>query len=332
MLHRYIVAVGAGCAAALLFIVSAQSSVMAMALANLAPLPLMIATIGWGTDAGAVAAGISAAALAVLAEPVSALLFAASVAAPAWALAAFAATPVPRYLPARWAPASGQTSVGAVVVFASLIGVAASVAALTTIIMVYGGYREGARQVASQIVTLTADAFDGAPDSASARAFAETIVRFGPAAIAGSTLTMLCLNLYAAARSTQLSHRLMRPWPDLPNSLFLPWPVGLLFLACCAGAYALPTPTAQYFSIGVGGFGGALVLQGLAVAHASSRGLKMRPFMLVALYACCVLRAKYTLPVLAALGLVDGFARLRARPGLVPPLLPQDKNRRTSWK
>ena len=40
--------------------------------------------------------------------------------------------------------------------------------------------------------------------------------------------------------------------------------------------------------------------------------------MLVALYACCVLRAKYTLPVLAALGLIDAFARLRARAGFLP--------------
>ena len=40
--------------------------------------------------------------------------------------------------------------------------------------------------------------------------------------------------------------------------------------------------------------------------------------MLVALYACCVLRAQYTLPVLAALGVVDAFARLRARPAFLP--------------
>ena len=60
------------------------------------------------------------------------------------------------------------------------------------------------------------------------------------------------------------------------------------------------------------------MLQGLAVAHALSRGLKMRPLMLVALYACCVLRAKYTLPVLAALGLIDGFLRLRSRAALIP--------------
>ncbi len=133
---------------------------------------------------------------------------------------------------------------------------------------------------------------------------------------------MLCVNLYAAARSTQLSRNLPRPWPDLPTSLALPWPLGVAFLACLAAAYALPSPAAQYFSIGAGGLGGALALQGLAVAHALSRGLKMRPLMLVALYACCVLRAKYTLPVLAALGLLDGFLRLRSRAALIPTPTP----------
>ena len=73
MLHRFVVAIGAGCAAALLFAVSAQSSILAMALAYLAPLPIMIATLGWGLDGGAIAAAISIAVLAVIAEPLSAV-------------------------------------------------------------------------------------------------------------------------------------------------------------------------------------------------------------------------------------------------------------------
>ena len=49
-----------------------------MALAYLAPLPIMIATLGWGLDAGAVAAAISiAGGSPVVAEPLSALVFAA---------------------------------------------------------------------------------------------------------------------------------------------------------------------------------------------------------------------------------------------------------------
>ncbi len=325
MIHRYAVAIGAGCAAAFLFAVSAQTSPLAMALAYLAPLPIMIATMGWGLGSGAIAAAASVAALTLLADPFSSiryaastgLLFAASVAAPAWILAACAAAPVRRYLPARSSSGQGYASVGAIVSVAAMIGMLGAGALLSAVIVIYGGYAEGAKQVSSALEALASDAFD-AKDSGALRIFAESLVQFGPAAIAASTLVMLSVNLYAAARSTQLSHRLPRPWPDLPTSLRVPWPLGLVLIGCAIGAYALPAPASQYFSIGIGGLAAAFALQGLAVAHALSRGLKLRIVMLVALYACCVLRAKYTLPVLAALGLVDAFARLRARAAFLP--------------
>jgi len=132
MLHRFVVAIGAGCAAALLFAVSTQPSLLAMALAYLAPLPIMIATLGWGLDAGAIAGGISVAALALLSEPLSALLFAASVAGPAWALAAFAITPIARYFRTHKPDAPVHPSVGAVVTLAALFGIVGSAAVLTT--------------------------------------------------------------------------------------------------------------------------------------------------------------------------------------------------------
>jgi hypothetical protein len=328
MLHRFVVAIGAGCAAALLFVVSAQSSILAMTLAYLAPLPIMIATLGWGVDGGAVAAAISIAVLAVVAEPLSAVVFAASVAVPAWALAAFAVTPLARYLKRLKPAAPVHAPVGAVIALAALLGMIGGVAALTAVIVTYGGYSEGARHVAEAITTLAGDAFESAPGNLTAREFADALVRYGPLAIAASTMMMLCVNLYGAARSTQLSRNLPRPWPDLPSSLALPWPVGVACLACLGAAYALPAPAAQYFSIGVGGLGAALALQGLAVAHALSRGLKMRPLMLVALYACCILRAKYTLPVLAGLGIIDGFLKLRSRAALIASPSPTGQTRR----
>jgi Predicted membrane protein (DUF2232) len=328
MLHRFVVAIGAGCAAALLFAVSAQSSLLAMTLAYLAPLPIMIATLGWGLDGGAIAAAIAIAVLAVVAEPLSALVFAGSVAVPAWVLAAFSVSPVARYLKRLKPDAPVHAPLGAIISLAALLGMLGSLAVLTTVIVIYGGYREAAQHLAEVITTLAGDAFEGAPGNLTAREFADALVRYGPPAIAASTLMMLCVNLYAAARSTQLSRNLPRPWPDVPSSLALPWPVGVAFLACLVGAYALPVPTAQYFSIGVGGLGAALALQGLAVAHALSRGLKMRPLMLIALYACCVLRAKYTLPVLAALGIIDGFLKLRSRAALIASPSPTGQTRR----
>ena len=135
------------------------------------------------------------------------------------------------------------------------------------------------------ITALAGDAFDGAPGNLTAREFADALVRFGPPAIAASTLMMLCVNLYAAARSTQLSRNLPRPWPDMPTSLALPWPLGVAFLACVAGAYALPAPTAQYFSIGAGGLGG-----GVGAAGPGGRARAVARSQDAAAHAGCALR------------------------------------------
>ncbi len=318
MIQRYAVAFGAGCAAAFLFAVSAEANALAMLLAYLAPLPIMIATMGWGVDAGAIAAAASVAGLTLIAEPMSGMLFAASVAFPAWLLAAFAVTPLARYLPQRLSRFSPFPSIGAIVTLAAIIGMVGAAAVLSTIIVIYHGYAEGAQAVTQALASMAADALDDAADVDTAKAFAGMLVRIGPAVIAGSTLLMLCVNLYAAARSVQLSHKLARPWLDLPTSLWLPAPLGLVAMVCAAAAWLLPAPASQYLSIVAGGLGAAFAFQGLAVAHALSRGLKLRSLMLIALYACCLLRTQYTLPVLALLGVIDAFTRLRIRAAVVP--------------
>jgi len=322
MHQKIAVAIGAGAAAALLFAVSATSSPLAMALAYLAPLPVMIATIGWGLDAGAIAVAISVAALALLAEPLSGLAYAASVAAPAWLLSAFAATPLkPPF--GRAVAAPKHASVGGVVTLAAVLGMLGAVAVLTSLIVFYRGYQHAVDEVSAALAAVAAEALDLGVEAQPVKEIVDLLVHWGPAAIAASTLLMLCVNLYAAARSTQLSQNLARPWPDIPTSLAIPWPLGLALAACAAAAFVLPPPAAQYASIGAGGLGAAFAMQGLAVAHALSRGLKLRPVMLVALYLCCVLRAKYTLPALAVLGVIDAFLRLRSRAALLPTAHPR---------
>lgn len=321
MLQRYAVAFGAGCAAAFLFAVSATASPLAVLLAYLAPLPIMIATLGWGLDAGAIAGAASVAGLTVIAEPLSGMLYAASVAAPAWVLAAFSATQLTRYCPARIASRWPYPTIGAIVTLATIIGVLSAAAGLTTIIVLYHGYAAGAEAVTQALAALAADSFDG--DAEAAKAFASTVIRIGPAAIAGSVTLMLSVNLYAAARSVQLSHRLQRPWLDLPTSLWLPSPLGVVAILAAAAAWALPAPASQYAAVVAGGLGAAFAFQGLAVAHALSRGLKLRWLMLIALYACCLLRAQFTLPVLALIGVVDAFTRLRVRAAVLPTPRPK---------
>ena len=177
-----------------------------------------------------------------------------------------------------------------------------AVAVLTAIIVIYGGYAEGAKQVATALAALASDAFEGGRTATSrsrlrrdARALRPRRDRgLDPADAERQSLRGLALDP-AVASAARGPGRICRPRCACPGRSASRWsPVR-------PARTLLPPPASRYFSIGVGGLGAAFVLQGLAVAHALSRGLKMRPVMLIALYACCVLRAKYTLPVLAAL-------------------------------
>lgn len=316
LINRFGLPVGAGLASALLFLVTVKGTVVAMALAYLAPLPIMIATLGWGLLSGAAAAAIAGGCVAIAVDPLSGLLFAATVGLPNWALAAFSLAPGFRVLPWRKAEPPEWTSVGAIVTLAAAIAVLLGFGGLTALILVYGGYEKGLEAFAAALAQAIGQATDAAailPDGQSLGDFTLSVVRLSPPAIAASTMLMSCVNLYAAARSTQLSHRLRRPWPNLPTTLLLPAPMAALAIVALALAFVLPTPANQFAWVVAGPLGAAFVLQGLAVLHALSRGLPLRVWLLAALYVCCIARSSWTLPAIAFIGVVESFVTLRAR-------------------
>jgi hypothetical protein len=67
---------------------------------------------------------------------------------------------------------------------------------------------------------------------------------------------VLSVNLYAAARSVQLSHRLQRP-----TSLGPPTPLGIVAILAAAAAWALHAPAFQYDSLVAGGLGAAFAFK-----------------------------------------------------------------------
>lgn len=318
MMQRFGMAIGAGLAAALLFAVMAKGTVLAMTLAYLAPLPIVIATLGWGLDMGALAATIASAAAAILVDPLSGGLFAASIALPAWLLSFVSLSPRDRFYPIA-AVARGEKTwfpVGGIVAIAALIGAIVGAGALASLILVYGGYHKGVDALAAELVPDLKDALDGVmtlPGGVTVEQFAALIVRLSPAVLAATTCLMLCANLYAGARAVQLSQRLKRPWTNLPEALILPQFLGIGLIACVGLALALPGPAGHAAWIGVGALGCAYVMQGLAVVHSLSRGLPARIPMLIALYLVCVIAARWSLPVLALVGLAESLLALRAR-------------------
>ena len=328
MLNRIGMGIGAGLASALLFVVTVQGTALALALAYLAPLPIMIATLGWGVDAGLVALCAACAVVAGAIEPFSGMLFGLTVALPAWGLAAFATLhgspwsldsfrrPPVASAPLRpsAAPSAGP-GVGTLVVVAAGIGIAIGSGALVAMIVVYGGYQKGVETVATFLRPAIEEALgpSNLPDGFSLDDILRLVVKFSPPAIACSTTLMFAVNLYAAARSAQLSQRLTRSWPDVPTSLVLPPALGAILIVALGTWLAAPEPTSQFAALFVGGLGVVYVLQGLAVLHALSRRVRGRPALIAALYVACLVAPKWVLPAVATIGLIESVASLRAR-------------------
>jgi len=317
MIQRFAVPVGAGAVSALLFALTVKGTPLALALAYLAPLPLMIAAFGWGALGGLVAAAVAATAVVAVFDVQSALAFLLVVAVSAWILPTFAV--MPRYAP-PWRRGDPdlpmRTPIGMVVALAAALGALAGLAGLATLIIGYSGYEAGLQALISELTPAIEQALQGAdvlPDGVSARDVAEEVAKLAPLATATLGFLTLCANLYAAGRSTALSHRLPRPWPDLPTEFVLPRPLAVVAAIAVGVAIALPEPVDQFAWVFAGPLAAAYALQGFAVLHALSRGLPLRPLLIVALYFCCGVRAAWTLPLIALIGLVDSAVNLRAR-------------------
>jgi hypothetical protein len=337
MLQRVSVAVGAGLAAALLFAVMAKGTPAAMFLSRFAPLPIMIATLGWGFDMGALAGAIATVCAAALLDPATSGLFAASVALPAWVLGFAAALPRGGLFgraagegEPRWFP------VGGIVALAALAGALVGAEAVASVVVSYGGYQKGVESIAGQLAPMFKETLDGVqalPGDMSLDEIVVSVVGLLPALLAATTCLILCANLYAAARAVQLSQRLARPWPNLPESLVLPRYLGIGLVACAALALSLRGLASDIAWIGVGALGSAYVIQGLAVVHALLRGFTVRIPALVALYLICLPTAICALPALAILGLAESLLSLRARRAAAADANPETKSQgETKWK
>jgi hypothetical protein len=311
-LTRYATGVGAGAAAALLFLAAMRGASLGVALAYLGPLPIMIATLGWGWDAGLVAL-FAACGFVAAASSIHALVYGLLVAGPAWGLAAFLGAPAyyakkpadpkaPRHYPGP----------GSVAMLAGALFALAGVIQLSLMWFGKGGY-DGAAAALSDEIRDAADAAGALLPDMSPDDLAKAIVQYAPSALAAGATIMQLANLYLAARSVQLSQRLKRPWRDIPTGFVLPrWLAGPAAVAL-ALAIVAPSPVGDYGLVGAAAFGALYAMQGLATLHALSRWAAARPFMLAALYFAFAVAAQWIAPALALLGFAESFADLRGR-------------------
>ncbi|MGA2638942.1 hypothetical protein [Methylocella sp.] len=334
----YAGAVGAGLASAVLFSLVTQGTIIAIALAYLAPLPIMIAMIGFGRAAGLVATALATLAVIAIAfaqqvqetsdgalgaAAFSGLAFALSLAAPALWLSFLAALSRPKDT-ASWSIATGAGRAFARDYYplerllAYAVAISATIAVIATIIVSsrHGGF-DAALNRADEALTPMLESLAAEtplPHDVDLHKLARLLVLAAPPVVAASTLLMLMLNLWIAARVAEVSGRLPRPWPDIPHELRLSRAYAPVFLAAIAVAFVGGLP-GLISAIVAAALGMAFSLQGLAVIHDLTRGLKYRAFLLGLIYACLVLPpiTPWPLIVFAAVGLLESAFSLRDR-------------------
>jgi hypothetical protein len=306
-----LIGLGAGTASALLFVSTARGTAWALALANLAQLPIMIAAIGWTHHAAIVAVLLASAGLALVFGGTVGITFLVVIGLPAWCIGylALLARPVPGADPASIETSIEWYPVGRIVVWTAIIAAAVALASMLRhgfdIAAMQAGLRRELERVLRFLAGLPADAPLQSPGVRDLDRLLDVLVLIAPPMKAiGLTLTSL-LNLWLAALIAHISGRLKRPWPAIAQMTFPPFAPTLLAIAV-AGTYAL---------------------LGFAVMHAITTGIGGRRFMLTGLYLTVGLFG-WPIVLMALVGLIETVLGLRARHAArrPPPLPPGPRN------
>ena len=332
----------AGLSSALLYAAASGGAGLALVLAYVAPLPIFVAGLGWGTAAATVggvtglvviaaAAGISNAVvyfsvaalgpiwltrLALLSRPVGGRGPAAEARAARAREAHHRAVaegtrdgppPPPESAALQWYPA------GRLIVWATLIAAALLTLTIISLSAAEGGIRGAVAQMINTGIVDTGELsrlLDAQGLDVSAQDFLRTVATLVPAMAASMWLVMTMLNMMLAQLVVERSGQALRPTPD-PASIDYPRAFHLV----------LPVAVILSFVPGESGYAAASVaavlfvpyfLLGLAVIHAISRGWRARAPMLAAVYVCIILFGWVIIPV-GMLGIVEAWAGLRAR-------------------
>ena len=292
MIQIVLVGLGAGAAAALLFASVVSGSLAAVFLFYLAPLPIMIAALGWSHLAGLIAAASATAVVGVLSGVF--LIAVPVIAFGAWWLSYLAMLARPATNGGgdvlEWYP------VGRLVLWAAVIGTLIVAAAVPNFGMDQESLQAALRKTYERILR----------DQALIDVL---VVAVPPAAAIFSTITSV-FNLWLAARVVKISGRLKRPWPDLA-ALALPPSSSALLAAAIAGSF-LPDLAGVLSGVFAASLLMAFAILGFAVLHAITRGMKARIVMLTGLYGAA---AVFGWPVLAValLGLAESIINIRSR-------------------
>jgi hypothetical protein len=302
---------GAGLVSALLIAVITRGTGLALILFLLAPVPVLVASLGWDHRAGLVAALTGGIATAIVASPVAGFTFAVATALPAWWLAYLALL--------------GRTHQDGSVEWyplGNLLAWIAGTAALTYFAAAvlpdfdYQAYQTISREAAEIVLRVQT----GTPEGAAIPPFGdipagdviERLAAATPIFAAQGFTVVLILYVWLSARIVSASGRLARPWPYIPATQM---PRGTLLVL--AGAALAATITSGFVAVFGLALTGALVmafgLQGLAALHDMTRGRSGRMFILILAYVLIFLSQGLVLLALVLFGIADTALGIRQR-------------------
>ena len=320
MIAIILIGLAAGCASALMFASIISGALISMLLFYLAPLPLMVAALGWGPLAATIGGIAAAAGLGAIFGLPYCIAFAITVALPAWWLGHLGLLGRPHADPAAGngaAPAAPQLEwypVGRILLWIAGFAALTTTAAMLTLGSDAETITNSLRKGLIRIL--------GARDPASSgdiERWVAALAIIAPAAATIVAMMTLTLNLWLAGKITATSGRLQRPWPDL-KSAELP-PMTLVALCVALAFCFIGGLIAMFAQIATTALMMAYGLTGFAVLHTLTLALKSRVFWLCCIYAI-VVAFGWPILVLIALGLADALFGLRARylRGRPPPL------------
>jgi hypothetical protein len=327
MMMILLVAAAAGCASALMFASIVSGAVVSLLLFYLAPLPLMVASMGWGSTCAAIGGALAGASLGHMFGPPYSAAFVLAVALPAWWLGRLillgrpAADAPPQ---ATQRPAAATTPVdwyplGRILIWIACFASLTTAAVLLTLGSDASTITDTLRRGLMRIVA--------AQDAASrdrASELVDAFVAIVPAGAATIAMMTLTLNLWLAAKVTATSGLLPRPWPDIKATTLPPMALVATALAiplCFVGG--LPAMLAQIVTACLMIM---YALMGFAVLHTITQALQNRALWLGSAYAVVLLFFFWPIIAVISIGIADAVLGIRQRylhRHMPPPLVPK---------
>jgi hypothetical protein len=292
MMQIILIGLGAGAAATLLFASVISGSLTAIFLFYLAPLPILIAALGWSQWAGLIAAVSSAIAIGAFSGFFLISVFV--IAFGAWWLGylSLLARPVANGSGdgLEWYP------VGRLVLWAAVIGTLIVAAAIPNFGTDQESLQAGLRKIYGRILQ-------------DQSVVDMLVVAVPPAAAVFSTIINV-FNLWLAGRIVKLSGRLKRPWPEIAA---MTMPVSAMAaLAAAIAGFFLPDLVGILSGVLAASLFMAFAILGYAVLHTITYGMASRVFLLAGAYAAALVFF-WPIVAVALLGLSETAFNIRGR-------------------